>query len=94
MDLELAEFFILMCGAATVALIEEEEVLAKRKRIWVRNWVRRRDEEGCCAKLLKELRDASPPLYKNVFRMRSDEFDNLFGCNIQMKKFLIYIDKK
>ena len=87
MDLELAEFFILMCGAATVALIEEEEVLAKRKRSWIRNWVRRRDEEGCCAKLLKELRDESAPLYNNFLRIRSDEFGNLVGCNGQMKKF-------
>ena len=33
--------------------------------MWVRAWVQRRKMEGCCQKLLKELRSEEPSLHKN-----------------------------
>lgn len=55
--MEEENFLILCCGAASVALLEEEEKenKLKRKRPWVRSWVQRRNEEGCCAKLLMSI---------------------------------------
>lgn len=77
--MEEENFLILCCGAASVALLEEEEKenKLKRKRPWVRSWVQRRNEEGCCAKLLKELKVENPSLYKNFLRMSSADFDHL-----------------
>lgn len=71
------EFIVLCCGAASVLLMEEEQNKQRKERVWVREWVRKRNKEGCCAKLLKELREEVPDLYKNFLRMNSKDFDHL-----------------
>uniref|UniRef100_A0A1I8M9Y5 DDE Tnp4 domain-containing protein n=1 Tax=Musca domestica TaxID=7370 RepID=A0A1I8M9Y5_MUSDO len=49
----------------------------RKKRPWVREWLRQRKEEGCCVKLLTQLRAETPSLYKNFLRMNAADFDNL-----------------
>lgn len=75
-----------MClGSAAVYLMEtENENISGRNNtdrakrdIWVSEWVRRRSTDGCCAKLLKELRSESPALYRNFLRMSAVDFDHL-----------------
>lgn len=39
--------------------------------------MRRRDTEGCCVKLLQELRAETPELYKKNLRMTGEDFDLL-----------------
>lgn len=56
---------------------DEDELPPKRNRIWMKNWVGRRDQEGCYAKLLVELRAEEPNLYRNFVRMTSEQFDHL-----------------
>ncbi|XP_065363219.1 putative nuclease HARBI1 [Calliphora vicina] len=72
-------FLILCCGAAAAVILEEEksQYNNKKPRQWVREWVRRRNDEGCCSKLLKELRLETPSLYSNFLRMNSSDFDYL-----------------
>lgn len=45
----------------------------KQERIRAKNWVRRRDAEGFCAKLLIELRNEEPKLYRNFVRMTAEQ---------------------
>lgn len=56
---------------------EEDELPMKRRRIWTRDWVLRREQEGLCAKLLNELRAKDPALYRNCLRMTAKQFDDL-----------------
>ncbi|XP_075157893.1 uncharacterized protein LOC142231160 [Haematobia irritans] len=71
------ECLLILCiGAATTSLMESDNK-KRLKRQWVREWVKRRKEEGCCAKLLKELRSETPSLYKNFLRMNASDFDYL-----------------
>lgn len=56
---------------------EEDELPLKRRRIWTRDWVLRREQEGFCAKLLNELRAEDPALYRNFLRMTAEQFDDL-----------------
>ncbi|XP_037821853.1 uncharacterized protein LOC119610629, partial [Lucilia sericata] len=70
-------FLLLCCGVVSVILLEGKK--EKQERVWVREWVRRRKEEGCCAKLLKELRLETPTLYHNFLRMKAKDFDYLLN---------------
>lgn len=49
----------------------------KRKRVWTRNWILRRDELGCSSTLMKELATEEPEDYKNVLRMSETKFQEL-----------------
>lgn len=64
---------------ATYLLIEDKKEKNKRKRksrsVWVRNWVKKREVEGCYSKLLTELRLENPSLYKNFLRMNYEDFN-------------------
>ncbi len=46
-----------VCAAliAVVAVIEEKKRREQRKRIWAREWLRRRNTLGCYQNLMKEL---------------------------------------
>lgn len=76
-------------------LLEKEEELAKvcmeltcqrkqkkrkPRKTWVKKWVAKREHEGFCEKLLRELRDEEPTLYRNFLRMSHEQFENL--CNL------------
>lgn len=59
---------------------EISNMSTKNQRIvWRKNWVERREREGFCAKLYKELRNEEPQLLHNFLRMTADQFDNLLA---------------
>ena len=51
----------------------------KRRRVWVKDWVRRRDQEDFCAKLYRELRDEEPALFNNFLRMNLERFHHILS---------------
>ena len=59
---------MLNCEAASFLILEEEAKTRKSKRQWVRKWIQCRREDGCCVKLLLELRSETPDFYKNFLR--------------------------
>ena len=64
-----------MSAAALLAIKKSKR--CSRCSLWVRKWLLRRETEGCCAKLLNELRFETPNLYKNFVRMSSEDLNYL-----------------
>lgn len=67
-------------------VLEEEEERArvnackrvkKNRSVWVKDWLEKREKEGFCSKLMLELSDEEPHLYRNFVRMTRDQFDYL-----------------
>lgn len=58
---------------------DEEEEEQKTRKCWTKQWIMRRPEEGFYAKLLVELRNEEPDLYKNFLRMDAQQFDHLLA---------------
>lgn len=72
---------VLVClfGQAAQFIIENEEKkrLRRKRKVWVRDWIRRRHDLGCYSQLLRELENEVPHLYKNFLRMNIGDFNNL-----------------
>ena len=72
-------------------MIEEEQ--NRKKRLWVLDWIGRRDSRGASTLLLKELAAEGVNEYKICLRMTPEKFDALFDMvapkierqNIQMR---------
>ena len=58
-------------------MIEEEQ--SRKKRLWVRDWIGRRDSRGASTLLLKELAAEDVNEYKMCLRMTPEKFDTLLG---------------
>lgn len=58
---------------------DEKELPRKQRSVWVKNWVMRRDEEGFCAKLYRELREEETDFYRNFVHMTPEQFDHLLS---------------
>ena len=66
----------------------------RKKRLWVRKWISRRNEFGASATLLKELALESKEEYLNHLRMTEEKFNELLGkvqdsirkCDTVMRK--------
>lgn len=59
---------------------QQERVPRKKQRkAWRKEWVGRRDDEGFCAKLYRELRSEEPALYHNFLRLTFEQFDQLLS---------------
>lgn len=58
---------------------DEDEVPAskKRSRVWVKNWVEKRETDGFCNKLMQQLREEEPSIYQNFVRMTAEQFDHI-----------------
>lgn len=56
-----------------------ERVASKRKRIWRKEWVGRREKEGFCSKLMVELKNDEPTMILNFLRMTPEDFENLLS---------------
>lgn len=54
------------------------KIKKKDKRVWVREWVKRRETDGFYAKLMEELEDV-PQLYRNFLRMTKNDFEHLLA---------------
>lgn len=68
--------------AASIAIVllsrrKRRQRSSKRKRIWVRDWIRNREHSGVVDNLLQELRLGDETLYKNFLRMSAADFDYL-----------------
>ena len=57
-----------------------EEEVHKEKRIWVREWIKRRDERGASASLLRELYVEDHNEYRACLRMSPRVFDLLLDA--------------
>jgi len=47
----------------------------KSRKVWVKNWVARREKYGASNTLLQELKDEDPIGYRNILRMDGAQFD-------------------
>nr|CAH7729899.1 unnamed protein product [Callosobruchus chinensis] len=52
---------------------------SKQKRIWVRDWIKRRNQLGASANLLRELALEDPEEDKMCLRMTPDPFETLLN---------------
>lgn len=57
----------------------EEEPIAKKRKTWVHEWLKKRSSDGAHQKLLREFRevDGQKHLYKNFLRMDESSFNEL-----------------
>lgn len=56
-------------------LLKRKQKNRRRKRIWTRTWILRRESEDITRKLISELRSEDPQAFKEMFRMTGDQFD-------------------
>lgn len=79
MDNDLDFLEVACFGAAALYVLELENSIKPKygRSVWCRPWILRRNRDGFCSKLLKELEIESPDLYKNFLRMTADDFDHL-----------------
>lgn len=57
----------------------EKIKVARRRRNWTKNWLKNRDRDGYCAKLMVELRAEEPELYRGFLRLTAGQFDYLLS---------------
>ena len=58
----------------------EEDVLRSRERVvWMRSWIRRREERGAYHQLIRELAVEDAPAFARYFRMDKEKFNDLVG---------------
>ena len=55
----------------------EKRKKRKHRKVWVKNWVGRREKCGASSTLLKELKDEDPVAYRNILRLDGSQFDAL-----------------
>lgn len=56
-------------------------------KCWVREWIKRRSNDGVMKKLLGELEREDEQCYKNFLRMSADDFDYLLNrINFAIRK--------
>lgn len=68
----------LAAGVIVCALLKKK-TMKKKKRLWVRNWISKREYEGVHAKLLEELCSEDCEAYKNFLRMRKNDYDYILS---------------
>lgn len=69
-----------------------EEEIVKEKWIWVREWIRRQNELGSSANLIRELAREDPEEYRMCLKMTPNNFEtilNLITPSIQKKDTLL-----
>lgn len=65
-------------------LVIKRKYEAREKRIWVKKWIKRRNQLGASNTLLKELAVEDPKSYLNYLRINEEMF------NILLEKLNIY----
>jgi hypothetical protein len=51
----------------------------RKKRIWVKHWINRREAQGASNNLIRELKLEDPTNYKNFLRMDENKFNDLLA---------------
>lgn len=66
--------------AAAIVIIHhlnENKTKRKKRSVWERNWIKRRNILGAYAGLARELRIEDPSQLRNFSRMSSEDFEEL-----------------
>ena len=66
----------LICVTA-ICLLRRARRSRKTKSVWVRTWLKRRENLGLSVTLVKELKVEDTVEYKSMFRMDKSTFDEL-----------------
>ncbi|XP_042207910.1 gem-associated protein 8-like [Homarus americanus] len=74
---EMSQSRRLVAAAATLVIMKDLKKKKRKKGVWVREWIARRNEEGAHAKLLRELLDEDAVSYKHFLRMCPEDYDYL-----------------
>lgn len=74
---ELNKIVLLLAIECVAKLMRDKK--KKRRRVWVRDWISRREDFGASSCLLKEMRQEDHDGYKNHLRMLPEKFDELLG---------------
>ena len=76
---------VVRAGVVVVALLLRKELEKRKKRkyrkVWVKNWVGRREKCGASGTLLKELKDEDPVAYRNILRLDRAQLVWLYNRN-------------
>jgi len=77
--MELNKIILLLAMQCTQKLISAQQEKKRKRKIWVRDWISRRQDLGASAQLLTEMRVEDAAGYKNHLRMLSHQFDFLLS---------------
>jgi hypothetical protein len=69
------DYFVLLDEVSD--MIEEEQ--SRKKRLWVHDWIGRRDSRGASTLLLKKLAAEDVNKYKMCLQMTPEKFDTILG---------------
>lgn len=64
----------------------------RRRSVWTRPWILRRNEQGASNNFLREVEEEDPVTYKNHLRLNSEQFDYLLSkvkTNIQKEDTIL-----
>lgn len=63
---------VVRAGVVVISMLLRQELekkkTKKKKRIWVRDWITRREKYGASSTLIKELKDEDTAAYRNLLR--------------------------
>lgn len=75
-------------AAATILALNLLKMRKKKKKVWVKDWFKRRDDLGFGSKLFMELRSEDQNCYRNFVRLVPEDFDFL------LEKVTPFIEKR
>jgi hypothetical protein len=78
-DSEFDEAFEEAVSECVVTLSEELKDILNQRRVWVKDWVSRRETLGASSTLFHELSVEDPLEYKRQLRMTVEQFDELLS---------------
>lgn len=58
---------------------EKEKTKRRRKSVWVKPWIGRRERYGASSTLIKEMKNEDTTAYRNMLRITVKQFDDLLG---------------
>lgn len=73
--------FIILIGIVKNLILNKRNV-SRKKRLWVRNWISRRQNFGASTRLLREMRQEDVGGFINHLRMAPEKFDEIL-CKIE-----------
>lgn len=77
------------CAAAVIVaaiLVQKSKKRINKKRLWAREYVRRRETDNVVQIMMEDLRNDSTDTFTKFFRMSSFEFDFLTNCAISSQR--------
>lgn len=76
----MAPSVIVRSAVKVIAILITEQLIEKKKkkqRVWIKDWIKRRNVLGASARLLKEIAIEDPESYKNFMRLSPSKFEEL-----------------